>query len=82
MTTSSSRRRSSSRRTLRSITVLLIPKVARELDRTRRRGQLSDTDIVNRAISLYNFVEKELDSGAQLLLYRPRSGLAEKVQLK
>ena len=70
------------RRTFRRVTVLLIPGVAGELDTIGRRARLSDTDIVNRAISLYNFVDKELDSGAQLLLYRPRSGLAEEVQLR
>jgi hypothetical protein len=42
-------------KTARSITILLVPKVARDLARTRKRARLSNTDIVNRAISLYDF---------------------------
>jgi hypothetical protein len=64
-----------------SITVLLIPKVARDLARTRKRAKLSYTDIVNRAISLYDFIDEELASGAQLLLRRPGSTEKE-VQLR
>jgi hypothetical protein len=65
------------RKTARSITVLLVPKVARDLARTRKRARLSNTDIVNRAISLYDFIDEELTAGAQLLLRRP--GSSEKV---
>jgi hypothetical protein len=74
-------RTSTKRKTARCITVLLVPKVAKDLAKTRKRERLSDTDIVNRAISLYNFIDEELTSGAQLLLRRP--GNAEKeVQLR
>ncbi len=72
---------STRRKTARSITVLLVPRVAKELARTRKRARLSDTDIVNRAISLYNFIDEELTSGAQLLLRRPGSSEKE-VQLR
>jgi len=65
--------KTSTRRTTRSITVLLVPKVAKELARTRKRARLSDTDIVNRAISLYDFIDEELTCGAHLLLRRPGS---------
>lgn len=53
------------------ITVPLIPKAADDLARTGERGKLNRTDIVNRAISLYSFVDEELASGAELLLRRP-----------
>jgi hypothetical protein len=52
------------------ITVLLISKVVDELYRTQERTDLSTTDIVNRAITLYDFLNGELDSGAELLLRR------------
>jgi hypothetical protein len=52
------------------ITVLLISKVAGDLERTQRRTELSKTDIVNRAITLYDYLDGERDSGAELLLRR------------
>ena len=52
------------------ITVLLVSKVADDLQRTRKRTDLSKTDIVNRAITLYDFLNGEQDSGAELLLRR------------
>ncbi len=55
---------------LEEITVLLISKVAGELERTQRRTELSKTDIVNRAITLYEYLDGERDSGAELLLRR------------
>jgi len=72
---------STKKKTARCITVLLVPKVARDLAKTRKRERLSDTDIVNRAISLYSFIEEELTSGAQLLLRRPGNPEKE-VQLR
>jgi hypothetical protein len=72
---------STRKKTACSITVLLVPKVARDLARTRKRARLSDTDIVNRAISLYDFIDGQLTSGAQLLLRRPGSSEQE-VQLR
>ena len=68
-------------KTVRSITVQLVPKVAKDLARTRKRARLSDADIVNRAISLYDFIDGQLTSGAQLLLRRPGSAEQE-VQLR
>ena len=61
------------RKTSPSITVLLVPKVAGDLARTRQRARLSDTDIVNRAISLYDFIDGQLKDGAQILLRHPDS---------
>jgi hypothetical protein len=50
------------------ITVSLIPKVAADLQDVHDRTGMSKTDIVNRAITLYEFVEAELSAGAQLLV--------------
>lgn len=73
--------KTSVRKPVRTLTVLLVPKAARHLDRTRSRAQLSDTDIVNRAISLYDFIDGQLASGAQLVLRRP-GRLTKKIRLR
>lgn len=50
------------------ITVALIPKVAGILRRLQNRKNLSKTDIVNRALTLYDFVEAQLDAGRDILI--------------
>ena len=50
------------------ITVALIPKVAGILHRLQNRKNLSKTDIVNRALTLYDFVEAQLDAGRDILI--------------
>jgi hypothetical protein len=62
------------------ITVVLVPKVAVDLARTRKRTRLSATDIVNRAISLYDFLDEERNSGTELLLRR-RDGSTYLIEL-
>jgi hypothetical protein len=62
------------------ITVALVPKVAVDLARTRKRTRLSATDIVNRAISLYDFLDEERNSGTELLLRR-RDGSTYLIEL-
>jgi hypothetical protein len=62
------------------ITVLLVSKVVDDLQRTQKRTDLSKTDIVNRAITLYDFLDGEQDSGAELLLRR-RDGSTHLVEL-
>lgn len=52
------------------ITVALVAKAAADLRRIVERTQLSQTDVVNRAVSLYNFVDSELSSGAELVIRR------------
>jgi hypothetical protein len=66
--------------TERKITVVLVSKAAADLARTRRRSELSETDVVNRAISLYEFLDEELDSGTELVLCR-RDGATYLVEL-
>ena len=41
------------------LSVALIAKVAADLARTCERSKLSPTDIVNRAISLYEFLDEQ-----------------------
>ena len=62
------------------LTVALVSKAVTDLVRTCERSRLTGTDIVNRAISLYGFIDEELDTGAELLLRR-RDGSTHVVQL-
>ena len=52
------------------ITVALVEKAAADLERTHERARLSKTDIVNRALSLYDFIDAELSDGAELIVRR------------
>jgi hypothetical protein len=52
------------------IVVLLVPHVVADLRRTQDRTGLSKTDIINRALSLYEFIEAELSAGAELIVRR------------
>ncbi len=62
------------------ITVVLVSKAAGDLARTHGRTELSQTDIINRAISLYEFLDQERDAGAELLVRR-RDGSTYLVEL-
>jgi hypothetical protein len=57
--------------TAERITVALIPKASADLQRTQSRTQLSKTDIVNRAVSLYEFTDAELSAGSEFIIRRP-----------
>src|SRR6266536_2553938 len=52
------------------IPLALISEAATHLARTCRRSELSPTDIVNRAISLYEFLDEERTRGTEMLLRR------------
>jgi hypothetical protein len=52
------------------ITVALVGKAANDLQVTHDRTRMSKTDIVNRALSLYEFVDAELSEGAELIVRR------------
>ena len=56
--------------TAEHLMVPLIAQAAADLQRTHSRRQLSRTDIVNRAISLYEFIDAELNEGAELIVRR------------
>ena len=63
------------------ITVALIPKAADDLQRLQSRTSLSKTDIVNRAISLYEFFESQLHAGKDLIVRDPDTGETQLVKL-
>jgi len=56
------------------ITVALIPAVSEDLERLQERTSLSKTDITNRAITLYEFIDAQLHSGNELLIRDKQTG--------
>ena len=56
--------------TTERITVALIPRAAGDLERLQDRTHLSKTDLVNRAISAYDFLDQLMRSGDDLLIRR------------
>jgi len=62
------------------ITVALIPDAADHLQQLVTSTGLSKTDVVNRAISLYRFIDAQLRTGHDLLIRDP-SGQTQLVKL-
>lgn len=56
------------------VTVALLPAVARDLRRLQGRTKLSATDLVNRAITSYEFFDAQLRAGRALLVRDGRTG--------
>ena len=56
------------------ITVALIPKAADDLQQLQDRTSLSKTDITNRAITLYEFIDDQLRTGREVLIRDPGTG--------
>lgn len=52
------------------ITVALVKKAVEDLEKAQRTTGYSKTDIVNRAISMYAFIEEEVHEGAEFLVRR------------
>ena len=50
------------------ITVALVPKAGLDLRSLQEKTHLSKTDIANRAIMLYEFIEAQLSAGKDLLI--------------
>ena len=63
------------------ITVALIPKASEDLQRLQDRTGLSKTDIVNRGISLYEFIDSQLQAGNDLIVKDPKTGESQMVKL-
>ncbi len=63
------------------ITVVLIPEAAADLARLQGRTGLSKTDLVNRAISLYEFTDTQLRAGMDLIVRNRTTGEAQLVRL-
>lgn len=63
------------------IAVTLIPKSAQGLRLLQERTSLSKTDLTNRAITLYEFVDDQLRSGHDILARNPATGETRLVRL-
>lgn len=63
------------------ITVALIPKAAEDLQRLQERTGLSKTDIANRAITLYEFIDSQLNTGRDVLIKDSETGETQTVRL-
>jgi hypothetical protein len=63
------------------ITVALIPRVAEDLQRLQDRTKLSKTDITNRAITLYEFIDSQLRAGSEILVRDNATGETHSVKL-
>jgi hypothetical protein len=61
------------------ITIALIPKAAEDLQRLQDRTSLSKTDLVNRAITLYEFIEAQQRAGKDLLVRDSKTGETQTV---
>lgn len=71
---STGKRGSGMPRVVDRITVALIRKAAEDLQRLHARTGLSKTDIVNRAISVYEFVESEAEAGNNVYVRDKETG--------
>jgi len=67
------------RETPERITVALLAKAAEDLRRSQERTGLSKTDIVNRALTLYEFIDDQLRNGKELLLRNADTGEVQKI---
>jgi uncharacterized protein (DUF342 family) len=50
------------------VTVALIPRAADQLEWLQQQTQLSKTDIVNRSITLYAFIEEQMAAGNEIII--------------
>ena len=63
------------------ITVALIQKAADDLHAVTSRTGLSKTDVVNRAVTLYQFIDAELAAGNELQVRDPETGTIQILRL-
>jgi hypothetical protein len=63
------------------ITVALIPKAGVELQRLQERTSLSKTDITNRAITLYEFIDAQMRAGRDVLIKDGKTGETQLVRI-
>src|ERR1700722_10501748 len=63
------------------MTVILIPKAGKDLRMLEQRTNLSRTDLANRAITLYEFVDAQLRAGQDIIARDKETGATKLVQL-
>jgi len=62
------------------LTVSLVPKVVGNLRRLQARTNLSKTDIANRAITSYEFLDAQLQAGRDVIVRDRRTGETQLVR--
>ena len=62
------------------ITVALIPQSAEDLQHLQDRTSLSKTNLVNRAITLYEFIDSQLRAGQDLIIRNRKTGETQLVR--
>jgi hypothetical protein len=62
------------------ITVALMPKVADELQRLQERTSMSKTDLTNRAITSYAFLDDHIHAGHDVMVRDPQTGETQLVR--
>ena len=70
-----------SQQPLGRITVSLIPKVGEDLRRLQERTTLSKTDILNRAITLYEFLDNQMRNGHEFMLRNGSTGETQLIRI-
>jgi hypothetical protein len=63
------------------ITVALVRKAGEDLQDLQERTALSKTDLVNRAITLYEFIDSQVRQGRDLLIRDKSSGETQTILL-
>jgi hypothetical protein len=63
------------------ITTALITKSLEALQRSQDRTGLSKTDVVNRAITLYDYIEQQIGEGKELLIRDPETKEVQLIRL-
>ena len=63
------------------ITIALVKQAGEDLRTLQDRTGLSKTDVVNRAISLYEFIDALIKAGAEILVRDPRTRETQLVRL-
>jgi hypothetical protein len=63
------------------VTVNLTPKSAEALDTVSRSSHLSKTDVINRALQVYQVVEELIDRGRGSILVKHPSGELERIYI-
>jgi hypothetical protein len=66
---------------LERITVNLLAKVGEDLQRLHERTSLSKTDILNRAITLYEFLDDRTRNGHNLILRNESTGETQLIRI-
>lgn len=63
------------------ITVALIPSVNDQLRQLVERTKMSKTDVINRAITLYEFVDAQVQTNREVLIRDKQTGEAQIVRI-